>query len=136
MTVLLCFFSVTSCDQKKEPDTRMQHVVAVHDSVMPKMSRIGELISQLQPLADTSANGLAYQDAVEDLKAANSTMMEWMQGFGDRFDYAEIMEGKDLSPEKSGWLDEEVVKVEQMAEKVNESITRAETLLNAGNRRE
>lgn len=122
-------FFVASCGQDKDTDPRMQHVIAVHDSVMPKMSRIGQLISQLKPLTDTTAQGQSYQKALEDLEAANKSMMEWMQGFGDRFDHAEIMNGKELSPEKSGWLDEEVVKVEEMAEKVNGSIRRAETLL-------
>ncbi|MDM9631334.1 hypothetical protein [Robiginitalea aurantiaca] len=129
ISALLCLFLMFSCDQKKEADTRMEHVVAVHDSVMPKMSRIGELITRLKPLADSTENGQTYQRAMEELQEANKSMMQWMQGFGDRFDYAEIMEGKELSPEKSVWLDEELIKVEEMAEKVNGSIDRAELLL-------
>ena len=126
---LLFLFLAVSCGPEKEPDTRMQHVVAVHDSVMPKMGRIGELITQLQPLADSTEAGQVYQKAIADLQAANTGMMEWMQGFGDRFDSAEIMEGKELNPQKSAWLDEELIKVEKMAKKMNGSIERAEALL-------
>ena len=129
MAVLLSLLLTLSCAQKKETDTRMQEVIAVHDSVMPKMGQIGQLISQLQPLVDSSANGTRYQDAITDLEQANTAMMDWMRGFGDRFDYAEIQEGKSLSPQKSEWLDEEVVKVKEMARAMNESIAQAQSLL-------
>jgi len=55
--------------------------------------------------------------------------MDWMKGFGDRFDYAETMEGKALTPEKMAWLEEEEVKVKAMAEQVNRSIEQARALL-------
>ena len=126
---LLCVFLAASCKPEKEGTSRMQEVVAVHDSVMPKMARIGQLVATLKPLADTTAEGRAYQEAMEDLQDAHQSMMDWMKGFGDRFDYAEIMEGKALSAEKAGWLEEEAVKVQDMAEQVNGSIARAEELL-------
>lgn len=125
----LCLIFTISCTQKKETDTRMQVVLAVHDSVMPKMGQIGQLISRLKPLADSTASDPSYQDAISDLEHANTAMMDWMQGFGDRFDYEEIQEGKTLSAQKSAWLDEEVVKVKEMARAMNESIEKAETLL-------
>ena len=127
--VLLSLFLTLSCAEKKESDTRMQEVIAVHDSVMPKMGEIGQLISQLKPLADSTTNDSRYQDAISDLQQANTAMMDWMQGFGDRFDYAEIQEGKTLSAQKSEWLDEELVKVKEMARAMNESISQAESLL-------
>jgi len=127
--VLLSLFLTLSCAEKKETDTRMQEVIAVHDSVMPKMGEIGQLISQLKPLADSTTNDSRYQDAISDLQQANTAMMDWMQGFGDRFDYAEIQEGKTLSAQKSEWLDEELVKVKEMARAMNESISQAESLL-------
>ena len=58
-------------------------------------------------------------------------MMDWMKGFGDRFDHEEIMKGKELSPEKQEWLKEEEAKVKDMAEKVTGSIARAKALLKA-----
>lgn len=127
--VLLCLFLALSCAEKKPTDTRMQEVIAVHDSVMPKMGQIGQLISQLQPLADSTASDSRYADAIADLQQANTAMMDWMQGFGDRFDYAEIQEGKTLNAQKSKWLDEELVSVKKMARAMNESISQAESLL-------
>jgi len=127
--VLLSIFLALSCGEKKQTDTRMEEVIAVHDSVMPKMGQIGALISQLRPLADSTAGDPRYADAIADLQQANTAMMDWMQGFGDRFDYAEIQEGKTLSAQKSEWLDEELVRVKEMAKAVNESISQAESLL-------
>ena len=129
MTLVLSLLLAASCAQKKEADNRMEKVIAVHDAVMPKMSRIGQLISELEPLADSTAAGEPYSEAIEELKDANTGMMEWMQGFGDRFDQAEIQEGKALSAQKSAWLDEEVIKVEEMAEAMSRSIAKAELLL-------
>jgi hypothetical protein len=96
---------------------------------MPKMGQIGQLISQLKPLADSTAGDSRYNDAIADLQQANTAMMDWMQGFGVRFDYAEIQEGKTLSAQKSEWLDEELVSVKEMARAMNESISQAESLL-------
>lgn len=127
--VLLSLFLALSCADKKQTDTRMQEVIAVHDSVMPKMGEIGQLISRLKPLADSTASDSRYANAISDLEQANTAMMDWMQGFGDRFDYAEIQEGKTLSSQKSEWLDEELVKVKEMARAMNESISQAESLL-------
>ena len=52
-----------------------------------------------------------------------------MQGFGNRFDSEEILNGKTLSEEKKQWLNEEEEKVKIVKEKINTSITNAEALL-------
>ena len=120
---------MSSCGEDKKPPTRMQQVMAVHDSVMPEMSTISRLVGQLKPLADSTEAGQPYQKAMEDLQEAHTAMMDWMKGFGDRFDHEEIMKGKELSPEKQEWLKEEQVKVKEMADKVAGSIARAKALL-------
>ncbi|CAN0593892.1 unnamed protein product [Ectocarpus sp. 12 AP-2014] len=56
-------------------------------------------------------------------------MMDWMQGFGDRFDADEILNGKDLTDEKKKWLLEEEEKVKQVKENINSSIANAEKIL-------
>ncbi|TNF70144.1 MAG: hypothetical protein EP302_09365 [Bacteroidetes bacterium] len=126
-TVILSFAG--SCREDKVPPTRMEQVMAIHDSVMPEMSTISRLVSRLKPLADSTESGQAYQKAMEDLQEAHTAMMDWMKGFGDRFDHEEIMKGKELSPQKQEWLREEEVKVKAMADKVNGSIVRAKALL-------
>ena len=118
-----------ACAEENKAPTRMEQVIAIHDSVMPEMSTISRLVGRLKPLADSTQNGQPYRKAMEDLKEAHSAMMDWMRGFGERFDYAETMEGKELSPEKQEWLREEEVKVKEMADKVTLSIARARALL-------
>jgi hypothetical protein len=57
-------------------------------------------------------------------------MMEWMQGFGERFDSDEILKGKPLTDQKKQWLDEEEEKIRALEEQINGSIARARDVLN------
>ncbi|MDX1313863.1 MAG: hypothetical protein R3356_00055 [Eudoraea sp.] len=120
-----------SCKEKKTDSTptKMEEVMAIHDEVMPEMKTIGKLVSELKPLADTTATGQEYAKAVSDLQAAHKSMMDWMAGFGDRFDSAEILDGKPLSEQKQQWLLEEETKVKAMRDQVNSSIEQAKALL-------
>ena len=67
---------------------------------------------------------------MKDLQRANKSMMDWMMGFGDRFDSDEILNGKELTAEKQAWLNEEEEKVVALKEQINSSIEKAEALLN------
>ncbi|MCX2718274.1 hypothetical protein [Lentiprolixibacter aurantiacus] len=120
-----------SCKEEKtgKNPSRMEEVVAIHDMVMPEMKTIGQLVSELQPLVDSTATGQEYARALDDLKAAHKSMMDWMSGFGERFNSEEIFEGKALSEQKQQWLLEEEVKVRAMQEQVNSSIEQARALL-------
>lgn len=125
-------FTFTSCkEEKKAPEgpTQMQQVMAVHDEVMPKMGTIGKLVSTLKPMVDSTETGMQYGKAMKDLQNANTSMMEWMQGFGSNFDSDEILNGKELTPEKQNLLNTQEVKVEKVAELINSSIANAEALL-------
>lgn len=133
---LTLFFSLllvlgTGCKPEKKNTelTQMERVMAIHDSVMPKMKTIGKLVGRLKPLSDSTEEGIAYQLAMKDLQEANTAMMDWMKGFGDRFDSGEILNGDPLSEEKQSWLAEEEVKVKVVRDKINGSIERAEALL-------
>lgn len=124
--------SLQAC--KKEPKetkeiTRMERVMAVHDEFMPKMSTLGKLISALEPKIDSTAAGMKYKVAKDSLVASYDYMMDWMKGFGDRFDSEEIMDGKALTPEKETWLLEEEEKVNTMKDKMLQSIANAQALL-------
>ncbi len=130
--VLAIVLALAGCGEEKKQQAgteRMAEVLAVHDQVMPEMETIGKLVAQLKPLADSSATGSPYRNAMEDLQEAHRSMMDWMKGFGDRFDHAEIMEGKALTPEKQEWLKEEQLKVESMRDKVYNSIEQARRVL-------
>ncbi|MGB3152720.1 MAG: hypothetical protein WBB27_18840 [Maribacter sp.] len=135
---LLPIFTLTlvlfiSCKEEKkveEGPTQMEQVMAIHDEVMPKMGKLGKLVGQLKPMADSLGAESPHAKAMLDLQKANESMMDWMRGFGDRFDSDEILEGKILSPEKQKWLDEEEEKVKAVKEQINTSISQAEALLN------
>ena len=123
---------VFSCKQDQKSDeglTKMEEIMAIHDEVMPKMTTISMLAGKLKPMADTTDTASSYNIALRDLQAAHKSMMDWMQGFGERFDSEEILNGKPLTEEKQQWLEEEKVKVKAMRDQVISSIENAEKLL-------
>ncbi|MDA7557685.1 hypothetical protein N8768_00865 [Flavobacteriaceae bacterium] len=132
LTILISLTITTSC--KKEVSqaiemTQMDRVIAIHDDVMPKIGKIGQLINALESKTDSMDIDNPYNAAQNDLKEAYTYMMDWMKGFGERFDSDEILEGKLLSNEKKIWLTEEESKVNFMKKMVLSSINNAETLL-------
>ena len=130
--LLLVLVCISSCRQGKkgsEAPTQMEEVMMIHDEVMPKMGKLSKLVSELKEKIDTTATGKEYAAVMKDLKDSNKSMMDWMMGFGDRFNSDEILEGKELSPEKKEWLNEEEEKVKALKEQINSSIEKAEALL-------
>jgi hypothetical protein len=115
--------------KKKETPTQMQQVMAVHDEVMPKMSTIGRLISKIDEKIQETDSTETLLNAQAELKEANIAMMDWMKGFGNRFESDEIMKGKALTEEKQRFLDEEEAKVKALRDQMNASIEKAEELL-------
>jgi hypothetical protein len=123
-----------SCKTKEKDENKasqMQEVMAIHDEVMPKMGTISKLVAELKPMADSTSTGAEYQKAMRDLQGAHTSMMDWMKGFGDRFDSDEILNGKELTAQKQLWLNEEEEKVKALREEINRSIANAENLLKA-----
>jgi|TARA_R110000868_G_scaffold409626_1_gene695501 hypothetical protein len=127
LSVLIAF--TYSCKDKNNEGSQMKEVMAIHDELMPKMGTIGKLVSQLDEVMTNDASSDNYAAAREDLKASHKAMMDWMKGFGDRFDGDEILKGKTLSEEKQKWLDEEETNVKALRDQINSSIKRAEDLL-------
>ena len=109
--------------------TKMEEVMAIHDEVMPEMGTIGKLVAELKPKADSTEMGMKYGSAMKDLQDAHKSMMDWMRGFGDRFDSDEILNGKELTDQKKIWLDEEEEKVKALREQIYNSIEQARQLL-------
>lgn len=118
-----------SCKEEDKENSQMKQVMAIHDEVMPKMGTIGKLVSKLDEKITNDPASDSLADAREDLKAAHKAMMDWMKGFGERFDGDEILKGKALTPEKQKWLDEEEAKVKALRDQINTSISRAQELL-------
>ena len=132
LTALFCLTILGACKEEKKVDPSaimMKEVLAVHDEVMPKMSKISKLVATLKPKVDSTEQGMVYQRAMKDLQESNMEMMDWMQNFGNRFEPDEIMNGKELSPEKKRWLKEEKQKIEALKQNVEVHISEAEALL-------
>ena len=128
-SIFLVLVSFKNEAKKNEAPSQMKEVMAIHDEVMPKMGTISKLIADLKPKVDSTEVGKENLKAISDLQDAHKSMMDWMKGFGERFDYEEIMNGKELTTEKKGWLKEEEVKVNELREKINTSIANAERVL-------
>lgn len=129
--MIVSTLAISSCKEAKktEEPSRMEHVMKIHDEVMPKMGTIGKLVGQLKPMADSLGAASVEAKAMKDLQDANKSMMDWMQGFGNRFDADEIMKGKELTEEKKKWLLEEEEKVNQVKTDINTSIAKAQEIL-------
>ncbi|EAQ99780.1 hypothetical protein [Maribacter sp. HTCC2170] len=130
----LILANFSSCkEQKKDADNvsneQMKKVMAIHDEVMPKMSSMGQMVSKLKVKEDSTELGLQYKEARIMLQDANKAMMDWMQGFGGRFDSDEILNGKALTEQKQIWLNEEEEKVKALRKQIYSSIEKAEKLL-------
>jgi len=127
-TVIIC--TLFSCKEETPKPSQMQRVMAIHDEVMPKMGKLSSLVGKLKPMADSLGINSPENKAMEGLQDANESMMQWMQNFGTTFNSEEIIQGKELSPEKRIMLDNEKEKVSEVKEKINTSIANAEALLN------
>ena len=116
--------------QDTHETTQMQRLVKEHDDIMAKdMGEMGRLIGQLQDLSRTNGPHENYQKAIDELKTANKAMVDWMHGFGARFDGDEMYKGKALTDQKKVWLNEEEIKFFEMKEQLKSSIKAAESLV-------
>ena len=126
----LFLFFVISLSAISQEATEMQQVMTMHDEVMEKMPKLVRLVNNLQTAAQKNGDDSKYERAIENLKAANNSMQDWMVGFGQRFDADEMMKGKKLSAEKKAWLQEEKTKILAVDREIEKSIKKAEALLN------
>ena len=133
---ILALLLVFSCKEEKKSEevSQMKQVMNMHDEVMPKMGAMAKLAGELSSKEnDSTEMGLAYKKARRDLQAARDSMMRWMQDFGNKFDTEEIMKGKPLNDQKQIWLNKEELRMKAVRDQINNSIEKAETLLEAGN---
>ncbi len=133
LALVVLITNISCKDEKKEAakasNEQMKMVLAIHDEVMPKMSSMGSMVGELSSKEDSTEIGLQYKAARRGLQDAHKAMMDWMQGFGNRFDSDEILNGKALTEQKQIWLDEEEEKVKALREQIYSSIENAERIL-------
>ena len=131
LTMLLFSASTLLAQSVKKLPTKMDSVMSAHDEVMDQMPELAKLISKLEVKAKEMKpnNQQAYLSASDDLKAANTAMMNWMIRFGERFKADEMYKGKPLTAQKEIWLLEEEQKIAQLRHQVEQRIKQAQKLL-------
>jgi len=108
---------------------KMEAVIALHDEVMPKMSELGVLSSNLTNILKESDNKREIEKTIQDLKDSQDSMMSWMMRFSNRFEPEEILRQKEIPSNKIKWLIEEEKSIKKLREKTNLSISTAKKLL-------
>ena len=144
---LLVIALLTSCQQEpseesKTFDKRMKETIRIHDDVMPQMSKINSLITELEAQknelqqaeeVDTEKVEL-HNDAIANLKDAHDLMMSWMKNFSDSFSRTEINSGlettdKDSINAKLKLLDTQYASAEAMQKSITDAIENAQVIL-------
>ena len=130
---------ITSCQEEtpkevKTFDDKMEKTIAIHDSVMPKMSNINDMISKLEQKKDSLSESKKVQAAKEDLKQAHDQMMTWMKNLSNTFTAEQINQGiqtREADSLKKALKDLDKLKkeAENMQKAINSSIKQAEDLL-------
>lgn len=120
-------------EEAKVFDEKMIETIAIHDEVMPEMSKINKLIRNLEAKKD-STNADVYEPAIKDLKKGHDMMMDWMKDFGDEFSKSEINEGIKLTDPDSlkmrlDALEKSKKSAEKMKNQVKSAISNAEDIL-------
>lgn len=130
---------ISSCQEEtpkevKAFDDKMEKTIAIHDSVMPKMSKISDMISKLEQKKDSLSESKEVQTAKKDLEQAHDQMMTWMKDLSNTFTAEQINQGiqtREVDSLKKAIKDLDKLKkeAESMQKAINSSIKQAEELL-------
>ena len=144
---ILFVIILLSCQDKPSEeavafDSKMKETIQIHDDVMPKMSEINSLISQLEAkkaeleeaeeLDQEQINLLDL--TITNLKEAHDLMMSWMKNFSNTFSRSEINDGltttdMDSIKAKLKTLEAQYKSAESMKEAIIQSVENAKTIL-------
>ena len=131
--ILITLALLVGCsDQKKSAvDELKDNVMAVHDEVMPKMGDImkykKQLNNRIDELVDDGAEENAekiaeLKKAVDNLDNSHKDMMNWMHQFNSNFD--DMVEDEIMK-----YLNEQMKKIENVANTTNAALKNAEEIL-------
>lgn len=136
--LLVLIAIVLSCDTEadklsEEFNAKMDMAVEVHDELMPKMGKIGNLINALEKDMD-SLNRDTHEAAMKELQLGHDRMMSWMKTFGGNFSPQEIQDGLqtknvDSIKQKLELIELNYKAAENMKTLINSAIENAEDLL-------
>ena len=132
LNLLSLFFILSSCgtsDQEENKALR-ESVIAVHDEVMPLMSKIKSMEAKaiktaedLEAMEDTDIQKVEELKALAyDLNQAYEGMFVWMRQYE--------REDGDRSPEEvKAYLEDQLLKVQVVNENITSALSRADELL-------
>jgi methyl coenzyme M reductase subunit D len=137
-----------SCQKEEESaeakafDAQMKQTIQIHDDVMPQMSKISSLITELESekeelesLEEVNALLVDKHDvAIADLQKAHDIMMAWMKNFSSSFSRTEINTGlqakdKDSIKAKVELLKMQYNSAEEMKAAISSSLENAKKVL-------
>jgi hypothetical protein len=145
--ISMVFISL-SCQQKEDStevkafDIQMKQTIEIHNDVMPQMSKINSLITELENKKQEleSLGGVSimlvgeHDEAIVDLQNAHDIMMAWMKGFSSSFSRTEIntgLQAKDIDSIKAKveLLEMQYKSAEEMKAAINSSLENAYNIL-------
>ena len=129
--ILASVFSIISCqeDPKKTAEyAQMQRILSLHDEVMPEMSTISKQITALESVFHMDSTQMVLGESIEELKAANQAMMQWMMDFSEVFSTEEIMGKEIISSDKRSLLEDYESSALALKKKMLGAIERADSL--------
>lgn len=123
LTILTIVIFIFACKNKiSTPESRLyDHVMAVHDEVMPKMSDIYKARKKLKKI-DIPDLESRKNELIQELEMADEAMMEWMRQF-DKPTSENI-------DENMAYLQDEKIKIEQVSVQMLKAIEQANTFIN------
>ncbi|PHR99866.1 MAG: hypothetical protein COA80_03230 [Leeuwenhoekiella sp.] len=127
--------TLLACDNQSEQrdqyNTLFAEVIAIHDELMPQMTAISNIQSQLKA-TDSVALSVPKQELLEQANTADSVMMTWMHSFTDTYvkDRVPVAE---MSPEQLktavNGLQEELQEIKELRDLTQNCIAKSKELL-------
>ena len=112
-----------------DAEAERDKIFAVHDEVMPKIGEVMNLRREVQKKAselnEEEADDL--RDLAKELDEANTLMMVWMREWSEKS--AEYMAMKNGAEEQKAYLADEMKKVQEVKEAIDNSIAKAKEAL-------
>ena len=121
-TVILMLFLSFSGAYAQDVELLKKEVMEVHDIAMAKMTHMHELKLGLQAMEKSKGVTVPTTKAIDDLQSAHKGMMQWMRQY-------KPPQATDAPEAAISYLEDEMVKIQQVSDAINSSIAEAEKLL-------
>lgn len=107
---LFIIVGIFSCKTEIKESQKYKDVMAIHDAVMPEISKLQSIKKEFKSYADSS-NLETIKNTSTLIVQADDAMMEWMANFKLPSDKSEA----------ATYLDAELPKIQEVANKINEA---------------